>query len=97
MLLAVGAATAILNFHADVNMAVTHREIYRLLTGRRADRPLLIELPYTIGVAAGILVFFFQFRRPRDGAGEPSPLEVEMAQYEARVADFWRRGGAGRR
>ena len=76
LLLFVGAAVTILNFHADVNMAAVHREIYRLLTGRTAEHPLLLEIPYACGVAAGVLLFF----RPR--GGEPGPLELEAARYE---------------
>jgi stage V sporulation protein AA len=76
LLLFVGAAVTILNFHADVNMPAVHREIYRLLTGRTAAHPLLLEIPYAVGVGVGIVVFL----RPR--RGEPGPLELEAARYE---------------
>ncbi len=76
LLLFVGATVTILNFHADVNMAAVHREIYRLLTGRSAEHPLLLEIPYAVGVGVGVLLFF----RPR--SGEPGPLELETARYE---------------
>ncbi len=76
LLLFVGATVTILNFHADVNMPAVHREIYRLLTGRVSAHPLLLEIPYAVGVGVGVAVFLRPWR------GEPGPLELEAARYE---------------
>jgi stage V sporulation protein AA len=84
LLLLVGAAATLLNFHADVNMPAAHRELYRLLTGRTVQHPLLLEIPYSLGVGMGILLFF----RPR--GGEPGPLELETARYERSLHAYLR-------
>ena len=88
LLLLVGAATTLLNFHADVNMPAAHRELYFLATGRRIARPLAVEIPYAIGVGLGALLFFAV---PRTAGGDPGPLEIEIARYEGRLLEYWRR------
>jgi stage V sporulation protein AA len=84
LLLLVGGAMTMLNFHADVGMSAAHRELYRLLTGHTADHPLLLEIPYAVGVGLGVLLFF----RPR--GGEPGPLELETARYERSLHAYLR-------
>lgn len=88
LLLFVGAATTLINFHADVNMPAAHRELYFLATGRRVERPLALEIPYAAGVGLGALLFFAV---PRGAGGDPGPLEMEMAQYEERLLAYLRR------
>ncbi|HVB09456.1 MAG TPA: stage V sporulation protein AA, partial [Bacillota bacterium] len=84
LLLLVGATMTILNFHADVNMPAAHRELYRLLTGHTVAHPLLLEVPYALGVGIGVLLFF----RPR--GGEPGPLDLEAARYERSLHAYLR-------
>lgn len=86
-LLFIGAATTLLNFHADVNMPAAHRELYYLATGRHSNRPLVVEIPYAIGLGLGSLLFFAV---PRHGSGDPGPLELEVMRYEERLRDYWR-------
>lgn len=86
VLLFVGAATTLLNFHADVNMPAAHRELYRLATGRTSARPMAIEVPYAIGVGLGALLFFVL----PGGGRAPGPLELEIDRYESRVRAYWR-------
>ncbi len=85
-LLFVGAGTTLMNFHADVNMPAAHRMLYYLATGRRSERPLIIEIPYAVGLALGSLLFF---AAPR-GGGDPGPLQLEVARYEQRLRAYWR-------
>lgn len=94
LLLFLGAATTLLNFHADVNMPAAHRELYFIATGRHSRRPLSIELPYAIGVGVGALLFF---AAPLGRGGDPGPLELEVARYEGRLLDYWRRRRGMRR
>ncbi len=94
LLLFVGAATTLLNFHADVNMPAAHRELYYLATGRRSLHPFVIEVPYAIGLGLGVLLFFMA---PGMARGEPGPLELELWRYERALRAFWRErreGGA---
>ena len=87
VVLFLGAATALLNFHADVNMPAAQRTLYYLATGRRAARPLAVEIPYAVGLAAGASLFFAV---PRGAGDEPGPLELEVVRYEERLRAYWR-------
>jgi stage V sporulation protein AA len=85
IILFIGSALAIMNFHADVEMSTVLTRIYRMFTGEVVSRPpLLVILPYSLGVGLGITVFFnhlpFSGRRR-----EPSPLEIEVYLYDQSV------------
>ncbi|MBM7613532.1 stage V sporulation protein AA [Alkaliphilus hydrothermalis] len=80
-LLFIGSITAIINFHADVDMKTAHKTIYRVITGVEIDRPLLLQIPYSLGIGAGMSVFFNHVFKKRIN-NEPSPLEVEMYLYQ---------------
>lgn len=83
VLVFIGAGMAIMNFHADVAMPIVHQQVYRLITGRATQRPLILQIPYSLGIGIGIAVFFNHFPRPQ--RVDPSPLEVEMHLYEESV------------
>lgn len=85
-LIFVGSATAIMNFHTDVSMKQVQIEVYRMLTGTRSERPLLLQIPYSIGIAVGVYVFFNHIRAGGT-KDEPSPLEVEMFLYDRNVKE----------
>lgn len=87
LLLVVGSAMAIMNFHADVNMPAVHQQLYRLLTGRQEQRPLWLQVPYSVGVGLGIALFFKLVRRKGHHL-EPSPLELEMEDYQQSVLRY---------
>ncbi|OUM96832.1 MAG: stage V sporulation protein AA [Thermobacillus sp. ZCTH02-B1] len=101
LLLFFGSGLTIMNFHADVGMLEVHRRMTELITGTRAERPLWFQIPYSIGVGLGMILFFNRVIR-RKLSEEPSPLEVEMYQYQENVdayvvADEMRKlhGGGG--
>ncbi|MFC4617866.1 stage V sporulation protein AA [Camelliibacillus cellulosilyticus] len=81
LLLFIGAGLTIMNFHEDVSMASVHRKIYFLITGAKNDKPLILQIPYSIGVGAGMILFFNHIFKKRFNE-EPSPLEVEMFNYQ---------------
>lgn len=81
LLLFFGAALAIMNFHEDVSMQSVHQKIYTLVTGREAEKPLLLQIPYSIGLGLGMVLFFNHVFKKRFNE-EPSPLEVEMFKYQ---------------
>jgi stage V sporulation protein AA len=73
-----------MNFHADVSMPLVHQRVYYLLTGKVEKNPLVLQIPYSIGVGMGLLVFFnHAFKRKFNE--EPSPLEVEMFLYQQNI------------
>jgi stage V sporulation protein AA len=84
LLLFIGSGLAIMNFHADVSMLAVHKRIYELVTGVRNDHPLLLQIPYSIGIGIGMMIFFNHLFQKKINE-EPSPLEVEMFMYEENV------------
>ncbi|QPC46753.1 stage V sporulation protein AA [Mangrovibacillus cuniculi] len=81
LLLFVGAALAIMNFHEDVSMPEVHQKLYTVLTGQEVAKPLLFQIPYSFGLGLGMILFFNHLFRKRINE-EPSPLEVEMFNYQ---------------
>ncbi|WP_152444849.1 stage V sporulation protein AA [Bacillus sp. THAF10] len=81
LLLFLGAALAIMNFHEDVSMRVVHQKIFKTITGLDDEKPLLLQIPYSIGLGLGMVLFFNHVFRKRINE-EPSPLEVEMFNYQ---------------
>jgi len=87
LLFFIGSGLAIMYFHSDVNMKETHRIIYHLLSGEKADRPLLLSLSYSIGIGLGIALFFDVFSLGRKKQN-PGPLELELYQTEKELEDY---------
>lgn len=87
LLLFIGSGLAIMNFHADVSMAVVHQHIYTLLTGKHSEHPLLLQIPYSIGIGVGMIIFFNHLFKKKFNE-EPSPLEVEMFLYQENVNQY---------
>lgn len=78
-LLLCGSTLAVAWFHADVNMAQAQSDIYRMLTGGSVADPLLITLPYTVGVGAGVALFYALIGK----RGTVSPLDVKLSDYRS--------------
>lgn len=81
LLLFVGSAMAIINFHYDVSMQEVHQSLAYFFTGERVNKPLWIQIPYSIGLGLGMVLFFNHIFQKRFNE-EPSPLEVEMFNYQ---------------
>lgn len=81
LLLFVGAALTIMNFHEDVSMREVHQRIYFIMTGEHNDKPLMLQIPYSFGLGLGMILFFNHLFKKRINE-EPSPLEVEMFNYQ---------------
>lgn len=81
LLLFIGAALAIMNFHEDVSMRAVHQRLFFILTGEQDETPLLLQVPYSIGLGLGMILFFNHVFKKRINE-EPSPLEVEMFNYQ---------------
>ena len=81
ILLFIGSGLTIMNFHEDVAMSTVHQKIYYLVTGRKVSKPLMLQIPYSLGVGIGMILFFNHIFKKRFNE-EPSPLEVEMFNYQ---------------
>ncbi|MGG0716627.1 stage V sporulation protein AA [Robertmurraya massiliosenegalensis] len=80
-LLFFGSALAIMYFHEDVAMQETQQRLYTIITGKVVEKPLLFQIPYSFGLGIGMVLFFNHVFRKRLN-DEPSPLEVEMFNYQ---------------
>ncbi len=81
LLLFIGAGLAVMNFHEDVSMQEVHQKLYEIITGEENPKPLLLQIPYSIGLGLGMILFFNHLFKKRINE-EPSPLEVEMFNYQ---------------
>ena len=86
LLLAAGSATAIMSFHSDAQMSKVFENYYYIFFGEHIRNPAVIHLPYAIGLAVGIIVFFNHFTGKKL-TNDPTPIEVEMSTYEKDVTD----------
>ncbi|KMY54664.1 stage V sporulation protein AA [Bacillus sp. FJAT-27231] len=80
-LLFIGAALTIMNFHEDVSMRDVQIKLYEIVTGEKTEYPLIFQIPYSIGLGTGMVLFFNHLFKKRFNE-EPSPLEVEMFNYQ---------------
>lgn len=87
LLLFFGAGLAIMNFHTDVSMKEVHIRIVELITGKKTEHPLWFQIPYSLGVGLGMVLFFNHLFRKRFNE-EPNPLEVELFMYQENVNDY---------
>lgn len=81
VLLFIGAAMTIMNFHYDVSMQEVQQKLHLILTGEENEFPLWIQIPYSIGLGVGMVLFFNHWFSKRINE-EPSPLEVEIFNYQ---------------
>jgi len=84
LLLFFGAGLAIMNFHTDVSMKEVHMRIAELVTGKHVEHPLWFQIPYSVGIGLGMLLFFNHLFKKRFNE-EPNPLEVELYLYQENV------------
>jgi stage V sporulation protein AA len=87
LLLFIGSAITIMNFHEDVSMQAVHQRIYTMITGKQESKPLLLQIPYSFGLGLGMILFFNHFFKKRINE-EPSPLEVEMFKYQQSLDQY---------
>jgi len=87
LLLFIGSAVSIMNFHEDVSMQTVHQKLFYLLTGIEDQNPLSIQIPYSIGLGLGMTLFFNHIFKKRIN-DEPSPLEVEMFNYQQSLDQY---------
>ncbi len=86
IVLLAGSATAIMSFHSDAQIATVFENYYYIFFNEKIENPMLIDLPYSIGLAVGIIVFFNHFSGKKL-TDDPTPIEVEMSVYESEVTD----------
>jgi stage V sporulation protein AA len=86
-LLFFGSAMAIMNFHDDVSMRSVQEKLYLIITGVEDSKPWIFQIPYSIGLGLGMILFFNHVFQKRINE-EPSPLEVEMFNYQMDLDNY---------
>ena len=86
LVLFVGSSTAIMSFHTDGQMPKIFESYYRMFYGEEKSNPKIVSIPYSIGIAVGIIVFYNHFLGKKI-TDDPTPVEVEMELYEKDVTD----------
>lgn len=79
-----GASFSIMAFNNDISVTTLFAQLYEAFTGEQTSGFTLLEISYSAGVGAGILIFFHHFARKKN-ISDPTPLEVEMRTYEDEV------------
>ena len=77
-----GSMFAMMTFNEDVSTRESFDKLYTWVMGYEPSGITILEITYSIGVSVGILVFFNHIGK-KYITNEPSPVEVEMAGYEA--------------
>lgn len=76
-----GTAFTIMAFHNDINVVGLFERIYGLFGVAYNGGAGALEIGYSIGLGAGIIVFYNHIGK-RKITKDPTPLEVEMRIYE---------------
>ena len=79
-----GTAFTIMAYHNDVGINDVFTEIYRMVMNREPQGLNILEVSYSIGLAAGIIIFFNHVGGRRL-TKDPTPIEVAMRNYEEDV------------
>ena len=79
-----GTAFTIMAYHNDVGVRDVFAEVYEIVTHREAQGINPLEVSYSIGLAAGILIFFNHIGNLKL-TKDPTPIEVSMKNYERDV------------
>lgn len=79
-----GSAFTIVAFNKDAAVEEIFPMIYRLTEGAERSAPGELEIAYSLGLPMGIILFFNHFLRKKIDS-DPTPLQVQMRQYEKDV------------
>ena len=78
LILLLGSALGLSWFHSDVDMPAAQVMVFQLLTGQEPEDPRWITVPYCVGVALGVAVFY-----ALPSARAITPMEVKLSAYRA--------------
>ena len=76
-----GTAFTIMAYHNDIGINDVFTEVYRMVMNREPGGVNVLEVSYSIGLAAGIIVFYNHVGGRRL-TKDPTPIEVAMRNYE---------------
>lgn len=76
-----GGAFSIMAFHNDIDITSIFMKFYEFVTGNKSSGFTILEVSYSVGLLAGILVFYNHVGKKKI-TSEPTPIEVSMRNYE---------------
>ena len=76
-----GTAFTIMAYHNDIGINEMFSEVYRMVMNEEPQGINVLEIAYSIGLAAGIIVFYNHIGGRRL-TKDPTPIEVAMRNYE---------------
>lgn len=79
-----GTAFTIMAYHNDAGINDLFTEVYRICMNKEPGGINILEISYSIGLAAGIILFFNHIGGRRI-TKDPTPIEVAMRNYEKDV------------
>lgn len=79
-----GTAFTIMAYHNDVGINDVFTEVYKMVMNREPQGLNILEISYSVGLAAGIILFFNHVGGRRL-TKDPTPIEVAMRNYEEDV------------
>lgn len=87
LVLFIGTAMTIMNFHYDVSMQEVQQKLHYLFTGEQEEYPLWLQVPYSFGLGIGMVLFLNHWFKKRLNE-EPSPLEIELFTYQQNLDNY---------
>ncbi|MDR0948417.1 MAG: stage V sporulation protein AA [Lachnospiraceae bacterium] len=81
-----GTAFTIMAYHNDIGIEDVFKQLHRIFLGKEPDGINVLEISYSLGLAAGIFLFFNHVGK-RKITKDPTPIEVAMRIYEKDVND----------
>lgn len=81
-----GSVFSMMSFNEDVSTLDSFQKVYTWVMGNAPEGVTILEITYSLGVSIGIIVFFNHFGKAYL-TDEPSPVEVEMSEYEKQIND----------
>lgn len=87
LVLFVGTAMTLINFHYDVSMPEVQQQLHYWLTGEYTTKPLLLQIPYAFGLGVGMVLYLNHWFKKKFN-DEPSPLELELYKYKRDIDEY---------
>ena len=76
-----GSAFTIMTFNTDVSVGEQFEIIYTLLLGHEGNGMNILEITYSVGIGAGMIIFFNHYSKKKT-EDDPTPVQIEMCSYE---------------
>lgn len=79
-----GSAFSVMTFNEDGCVRDLLDMLYLSIMGKQHESGSILEIAYSLGITLGILMFYNHVFRGKK-AKDPTPIQVEMRQYELEV------------